>query len=147
MATSFVNNSQVLFKCGAFEDIADATTRLPYSSATGADPQGPALEPGKISIAIVNAALEQERAFLYFDALDKRYVISGPVWWNDIQGRPRVANNITYTASNKKLKLFDTAGAELTNVTLPFVKTAGDNITGHLYLTGANASSSTSNTS
>ena len=147
MATSFVNNSQVLFKCGALEDIADATTRLPYSSATGANPQGPALQPGKISIAIVNDALEQPRAFLYFDAVDKRYAVSGPVWWNDVQNKPTIANNITYTASTKKLALFDTAGGEITNVTLPFVKTAGDNITGHLYFTGAKEASSTGSTS
>ena len=147
MATSFVNNSQVLFKCGALEDIADATTRLPYSSATGANPQGPALQPGKISIAIVNDALEQSRAFLYFDAVDKRYAVSGPVWWNDVQSKPTIANNITYTASTKKLALFDTAGGEITNVTLPFVKTSGDNISGHLYLTGAQENSSTSSTS
>lgn len=147
MATSFVNNSQVLFKCGAFGDIADATTRLPYSSDTEANPKGPELQPGKISIAIVNEALEQPRAFLYFDAVDKRYAVSGPVWWNDVQNKPIIANNITYTASNKKLALFDTIGSEITNVTLPFVNTSGDNITGHLYFTGADETSSISNTS
>lgn len=149
MATSFVNNSQVLFKCGAFGDIADATSRLPYGMTADSNPKGPALEPGKISIAIVDGAstLDQERAFLYFDSLNKRYAISGPVWWGDVQNKPVLANNLTYTTGSKKLTLFDTNGAKITDMTLPFVKTAGDSLTGHLYLSGAKENSSTSNTS
>lgn len=100
-----------------------------------------------ITINGQNVSVGNYRAYIFLDHNNNRYAITGPVDWDDIFHKPTIANNITYTASTKKLALFNIAGGEITNVTLPFVKTAGDNITGHLYFTGANESSSTSSTS
>ena len=147
MATDFLNNRQVTFKCGALADIANTTTKLPLSSDISASPRGPALEPGKLSIAIADEKTVGHKAYLYFDTKDSRYAISGPIWWDDVLDKPNIASSLGFVASTKVLSLYDYEGTEISTETLPFVNNTGDALTGHLYFAGAKENSSVNNTS
>jgi hypothetical protein len=108
-------------------------------------PVSPGIENGKLYFGLKDdkssttikingqdVSVGNHRAYIFLDHENKRYAITGPIDWDDIFNKPIVANDITYTDSTKKLALIDTGGGEITDVTLPFVKTAGDTMTGPL---------------
>ena len=151
-------STQLEFYCGELTKIASSKgiPNLPGKSMHYIDGSNtllsPGLEPGRLWFATQEDQINgiqikidgkdeiigRHRVYMYLDDANHRYVVSGPVYWDDIINPPRYvaafATQFNTTNNNTISTLIgrDQYGQDLTTITLPFVSKAGDTMTGPL---------------
>ena len=139
----FVPGAELTFLTGETEKVSPTLTNGAIYFATKDDDNTDIIKINNIDVTV-----GYNRAYIFLDANNKRYAITGPVDWSEILNKPltEILSNLTMASTgnlhNLQLRYLNNVNEVKSNLTLPFVLQTGDTMTGALTIARDNSSTS-----